>query len=82
MEMPTPCNRCGDVFDLTDGVGHNNIVHCEPCGTLLNSIDELRDEIEYMDTQRENAPKGEKMQWVNDLRESRKQLAELELQLD
>lgn len=80
--MPTPCTKCNEIFDLTDGVGHNDITHCETCGTLLNSIDELRREIEYMDMERENAPKGEKMQLVNDLRESRKQLSELKLQLD
>lgn len=35
MEMPTPCEHCGDLFDLNDGYGsekwHPNIVICEKC---------------------------------------------------
>lgn len=35
MEMPCPCSKCGEWFDLTDGFGSKkwfpNIVICEPC---------------------------------------------------
>lgn len=35
MEMPTPCEHCGSIFDLNDGYGsekwHPNIVICEKC---------------------------------------------------
>lgn len=35
MEMPTPCQHCGEIFDLNDGYGsekwHPNIVICENC---------------------------------------------------
>jgi hypothetical protein len=35
MDMPTPCEHCGDVFDLNDGCGSDkwypNIVICEKC---------------------------------------------------
>lgn len=35
MEMPTPCQHCGKIFDLNDGYGsekwHPNLVICENC---------------------------------------------------
>lgn len=35
LEMPTPCEHCGDIFELNDGYGsekwHPNIVICEKC---------------------------------------------------
>jgi len=35
MEMPCPCNKCGEWFDLTDGFGSRkwfpNVVICEEC---------------------------------------------------
>ena len=35
MEMPTPCQQCGEIFDLNDGYGsekwHKNTVICEDC---------------------------------------------------
>lgn len=35
MEMPTPCQHCGEIFDLNDGYGsekwHKNVVICEKC---------------------------------------------------
>lgn len=35
-EMPTPCQKCGEIFDLNDGVGSElwfpNTVICENCG--------------------------------------------------
>lgn len=36
MEMPTPCQKCGDIFDLNDGATSAkwfpNTVICESCG--------------------------------------------------
>lgn len=44
MEMPTPCEKCGELFELLDGLTsekwHPNIIICEPCGK------EEREEIE------------------------------------
>ena len=35
MEMPTPCEHCGDVFDLNDGYAsekwHEDIIICKSC---------------------------------------------------
>jgi Fe2+ or Zn2+ uptake regulation protein len=35
MEMPTPCEHCGEIFDLNDGYGsekwHKDVVICEKC---------------------------------------------------
>lgn len=35
MEMPTPCQHCGEIFDLNDGYGsekwYKNTVICENC---------------------------------------------------
>ena len=41
MEMPTPCMRCGTVFDLTDGVSFCQTVYCESCGTRKRKIRDL-----------------------------------------
>lgn len=52
MEMPTPCQQCGEVFDLNDGYGsekwYPNTVICENCyREEENEIeeDERREEI-------------------------------------
>lgn len=55
MEMPTPCERCGDFFDLLDGKSsprEPRIVICEKCADREESqmeeekeIQELKDEI-------------------------------------
>jgi Fe2+ or Zn2+ uptake regulation protein len=45
-EMPTPCAHCNKIFDLNDGTSFKNIIYCEKCGYMLNSMKELEDEIE------------------------------------
>lgn len=56
MVMPTPCQKCGKLFDLHDGVGSDkwfpNTVICEKCGDEEaeeiekdNRIEELKAEI-------------------------------------
>ncbi len=39
MEMPTPCDNCGEVFDLNDGHPcHNcNIVFCSECAGFTSA---------------------------------------------
>ncbi len=36
LEMPTPCQKCGEIFDLNDGTGSikwfPNTVICQKCG--------------------------------------------------
>ena len=56
MEMPTPCERCNDLFDLLDGRSsprRPSIVICEECADREDEqieeeeeIQELKDEIE------------------------------------
>lgn len=53
--MPTPCNNCNKTFDLTDGVGYNNIVYCKECGNNLNRIDEIDIEITDLELEIEDA---------------------------
>ena len=69
MEMPTPCERCGDIFDLYDGLASPRtkgqspqIIICEDCAKkeeeeieLEEEIQELKDEIaDAEDTIRRN----------------------------
>lgn len=46
-EMPTPCQKCGDIFDLNDGTGSvkwfPNTVICQNCGDA-EDIEVQRDE--------------------------------------
>ena len=57
MEMPTPCRRCGEIFDLHDGRGsekwYPGTVICEDCYALEEQeierdeeIDELKEAIQ------------------------------------
>lgn len=50
MEMPAPCESCGQWFDLHDGTGsdkwYKDIVICPECGDLEEKEIELDDEIE------------------------------------
>lgn len=55
MEMPTPCDECGEIFDLNDGMPHprgSGIVICAECSRKIEAdvereeeIDTLKDEI-------------------------------------
>lgn len=49
-EMPTPCQCCGDIFDLNDGIGsekwYPGTVICETCARIEEKEIEIDDEIE------------------------------------
>lgn len=59
MEMPTPCQKCGNIFDLNDGVGSGkwfpNTIICETCGIKEDKIVELESELEAVKLDLENA---------------------------
>lgn len=50
MEMPTPCQHCGEWFDLNDGCGsvswYPGTVICETCYKVEDKEMELSDDIE------------------------------------
>ena len=52
MEMPTPCNECGEIFDLNDGMRHprgTGIVICAECGRKIESEVEREEEIDTLE---------------------------------
>jgi hypothetical protein len=59
MEMPTPCQHCGEWFDLNDGCHsvkwYPNTIICEKCGDKEEKIIELEDELEDIKINYENA---------------------------
>jgi hypothetical protein len=73
MEMPTPCQHCGDWFDLHDGCAsekwYPNTVICEKCAQLEEKIIEVEEEIADIQIELENA------KW--DVEHYTKQLGEL-----
>lgn len=46
MDMPCPCQICGKIFDLNNGVACENIVYCEECGMALKTTAEKKEELE------------------------------------
>lgn len=50
MEMPTPCQKCGDIFELEEGTGSEkwfpNTIICEKCGNEEQKEIERDEEIE------------------------------------
>ena len=59
LEMPTPCQQCGEIFELHDGnTSHKwfpNTIICEDCGFKEdeeiekdNKIDELKERIDSL----------------------------------
>ena len=75
MEMPTPCMKCGGVFDLNDGVSvdDGNVIYCHSCGSRENEKAEIYDEIEGLEMENENM--------FSELRWNRNRLKELKEQL-
>ncbi len=73
MEMPTPCQKCGDLFELLDGLTsekwYPNIIICEPCGLTEREEIERDEEI--------SALKEEISEAEYTLKSARKRLAEL-----
>lgn len=59
MEMPTPCQKCDNWFDLNDGVGsekwYPRTVICPECGEKEQTIVELENEIEDLQIELEEA---------------------------
>ena len=57
--MPTPCEHCGDWFDLNDGCGsekwHKGIVICETCAQSEQEEIESDEEIQEQVERAENA---------------------------
>ena len=51
MEMPTPCQKCGEIFDLNDGISSEkwyiDTVICESCGRI--EADEMEKDEEIQD---------------------------------
>lgn len=49
IEMPTPCQHCGVIFDLHDGTAselwYPNTIICESCGNIEEDEIEMLDEI-------------------------------------
>jgi len=87
MEMPTPCQKCDQWFDLNDGVGSEKwfprTVICPECGEkeqqiidIENDIEDLQDEIEQAeeDIQIANQTITEHKPKIEELKEKLKQL--------
>ena len=59
MEMPTPCQKCGGIFDLNDGHGSvkwfPNTVICQNCGEEEEKEVERDEEIEDLKSQIDEA---------------------------
>ena len=58
-EMPTPCQKCGNIFNLNDGHGSEkwfpNTVICESCGRDEDAEIERDEEIEDLKSQIDDA---------------------------
>ena len=74
MEMPTPCQKCGEIFDLNDGLTSEkwfpNTIICEPCGKIERAEIERDEEISALKEQIEEAEYT--------LKSARERLAEVE----
>jgi hypothetical protein len=55
MEMPTPCEKCGGIFELLDGLTSEkwfpSIIICEPCGQEEEAEVERDEEISALKEQ-------------------------------
>lgn len=73
MEMPCPCQKCGEWFDLNDGstskLWFPDTVICASCGNLEDLEIERDIEIEEMTEQLQNA--------IYDLKEAQKRLTKV-----
>ena len=77
MDMPTPCQKCNNIFDLNDGYGSEkwfpNTVICESCYKEEEKEIELDERLDELYSQKEDA------EWtINDVD---KQLTELKMPL-
>lgn len=59
MDMPTPCQRCGNIFELNDGRAsekwYPNTIICDSCDSEEEDEIQLDDEIEELKTDIEDA---------------------------
>lgn len=59
MDMPTPCQRCGNIFELNDGSAsekwYPNTIICDSCASEEEDEIQLDDEIEELKTNIEDA---------------------------
>lgn len=59
LDMPTPCQKCGDIFDLNDGYGSkkwfSNTTICKSCHHIEEIEIEFDEEIEDLKNQIEDA---------------------------
>jgi hypothetical protein len=73
MEMPTPCEKCGEVFELLDGLTSEKwfkgYIICEPCGSAERAEIERDEEISALKEEIEGAEYT--------LKSARKRLVEL-----
>lgn len=58
-EMPTPCQKCGEIFDLNDGIASikwfPNTVICQKCGDEEEKEVEQDEEIDDLKSQIDDA---------------------------
>lgn len=73
LEMPTPCQKCGQIFDLNDGTASvkwfPNTIICEKCGDEEEKEVERDEEIDDLKSQIDDANYT--------IREARRRLMEL-----
>jgi hypothetical protein len=59
IEMPTPCQHCGVIFDLHDGttseLWYPNTIICDSCGDIEEREVELQDEMENLQLEIDDA---------------------------
>lgn len=76
-EMPTPCQKCGSIFELNEGTGSvkwfPNTVICDNCGTEENAEVERDEQIEDLKIRIDDA--------VQTIKDARSELIELGLEV-
>lgn len=84
MEMPTPCQHCGEIFDLNDGCRSDewypNTIICPECGEKEELEVEENERWEEINTELENALYGlsdEKDVWIKLSIENQKTIIDL-----
>lgn len=62
MEMPTPCENCGQIFDLDEGTDFAGTIYCAECGDDFVAKEEKEDELNDAKESLKNA-KTEVIYW-------------------
>ncbi|MBD8389645.1 hypothetical protein [Dysgonomonas sp. BGC7] len=83
MEMPVPCDKCGEWVELNStrqSETDRNKLYCESCYEVDNEVDTLHQEIldlEYdLDNDAEHM-KGQRREYKKEIKEKRARIAEL-----